>query len=92
MPCFARSIYLNLMVEILRREPLEKRKALLAKLLKGSPSSIVLNEHYEEEGEIVFREACKLGCEGSCPSGSARFIAGADPRFGSRSKIRMRQP
>ena len=64
MPCFARSIYLNLMVEILRREPLEKRKALLAKLLKGSPSSIVLNEHYEEEGEIVFREACKLGCEG----------------------------
>jgi bifunctional non-homologous end joining protein LigD len=48
----------------LRREPLEKRKALLAKLLKGSPSSIVLNEYYEEEGEIVFREACKLGCEG----------------------------
>jgi hypothetical protein len=26
--------------------------------------SIVLNEYYEEEGEIVFREACKLGCEG----------------------------
>jgi bifunctional non-homologous end joining protein LigD len=48
----------------LRREPLEKRKALLAKLLKGSPSSIVLNEYYEDEGEIVFREACKLGCEG----------------------------
>src|ERR1700745_4326816 len=47
-----------------RSEPLEKRKALLAKLLKGSPSSIVLNEYYEEEGEIVFREAWKLGCEG----------------------------
>jgi hypothetical protein len=28
---------------------------------------------------------------GSCRSGSARFIAGAGRRFGSRSKIRMRQ-
>ena len=42
----------------------ERRKALLAELLKGSHSSIVLNQYYEEEGEIVFREACKLGCEG----------------------------
>src|ERR1043165_8271215 len=48
----------------LRREPIEKRKALLAKLLKGQQTSIVLNEHYEEDGTIVYREACKLGCEG----------------------------
>jgi bifunctional non-homologous end joining protein LigD len=48
----------------LRREPIETRKALLAKLLKGQQMSIVLNEHYEEDGEIIFREACKLGCEG----------------------------
>jgi bifunctional non-homologous end joining protein LigD len=48
----------------LRREPLEKRKALLAKLLKGSHVSLVLNETFVESGEIVFREACKLGCEG----------------------------
>jgi hypothetical protein len=46
-----------------RREPLEKRKGLLAKLLNGSHLSIVLNEYYEEDGAIVFREACKLGCE-----------------------------
>jgi len=26
--------------------------------------SMVLNEIYEEDGAIVFREACKLGCEG----------------------------
>ncbi len=32
----------------LRREPIEKRKALLAKLLKGSHLSILLNEHLEE--------------------------------------------
>jgi bifunctional non-homologous end joining protein LigD len=49
----------------LRREPSEKRKALLEKLLRGSHSSIVLNEHYEEDGTIVFREACQLGCEGT---------------------------
>ena len=49
----------------LRREPIETRKALLAKLLKGSHGSIVLNEHYEEDGAtVVFREACRLGCEG----------------------------
>jgi len=49
--------------EDLRRQPIEKRKASLAKLLKGSHLSIVLNEHFEEDGAIVFREACKLGCE-----------------------------
>ena len=40
------------------------RKALLAKLLRGSHLSIVFNEHFEEDGAIVFREACRLGCEG----------------------------
>jgi bifunctional non-homologous end joining protein LigD len=48
----------------LRREPIEKRRALLAKLLNGQQTSIVLNEVYEEDGAIVFREACRLGCEG----------------------------
>jgi bifunctional non-homologous end joining protein LigD len=48
----------------LRREPIKERKALLAKLLRGSNLSIILNEHFEEDGAIVFREAGKLGCEG----------------------------
>jgi ATP-dependent DNA ligase len=48
----------------LRREPIEERKRLLAKLLRGSHLSIVLNEHFTEDGAVVFREACKLGCEG----------------------------
>lgn len=39
----------------LRREPIEKRKALLAKLLRGSQLSIVLNKHFEEDGAIVMR-------------------------------------
>jgi bifunctional non-homologous end joining protein LigD len=57
----------------LRRRPIEERKGLLAKLLHDpnlsvdaamKKSGIVLNEHYEEDGAIVFREACRLGCEG----------------------------
>ena len=48
----------------LRREPIEKRKALLAKLLKRQQVSIVLNEHFDEDGAAVYRAACQLGCEG----------------------------
>ena len=48
----------------LRRQSVEIRKHLLAKLLKGSHSSIVLNEHFEEDGASVYRAACQLGCEG----------------------------
>ena len=38
---------------------------LLPKLLKGSHLSIVLNEHFEEDGATVYRAACQLGCEGT---------------------------
>jgi bifunctional non-homologous end joining protein LigD len=48
----------------LRRRPIEERKGLLAKLLHDPNLSIVLNKHYEQDGAIVFREACRLGCEG----------------------------
>jgi bifunctional non-homologous end joining protein LigD len=48
----------------LRSQPIERRKGTLGKLLKGAHSSIVLNEHYEADGEIEFEHACKLGCEG----------------------------
>jgi ATP-dependent DNA ligase len=48
----------------LRGEPIEKRKELLAELLCGSQISLVLNESFVEDGAIVYREACKLGCEG----------------------------
>jgi bifunctional non-homologous end joining protein LigD len=50
----------------LRWRPIEERKGLLAELLHDSDSdlAVVLNEHYQEDGEVVFREACRLGCEG----------------------------
>jgi hypothetical protein len=45
----------------LRRQPIEERKRLLAKLLRGSHLSIIPNETFEEDSA---REACRLGCEG----------------------------
>lgn len=48
----------------LRRQPLEARKRALAKLLRSAHSSLVINTYYEADGAIVFREACRLGCEG----------------------------
>jgi len=48
----------------LRREPIEERKAELAKLLRHAKSGLQLNEHISEPGDIVFRHACKLGLEG----------------------------
>ncbi len=51
--------------EDLRRSSIEYRKHKLAKLVaRGAHLGIVLNEHYEGDGEIVFKHACKLGCEG----------------------------
>jgi bifunctional non-homologous end joining protein LigD len=35
----------------------------IAKLPELHPG-IVLNEHYEGDGDILFAHACKLGCEG----------------------------
>jgi bifunctional non-homologous end joining protein LigD len=50
--------------EDLPRSPIEYRKRKLARLVRGPHHGIVLNEHYEGDGEIVFHHACKLGCEG----------------------------
>jgi ATP-dependent DNA ligase len=51
--------------EDLRREPIERRKAALAKLLRHAKAGLLLNEHIEyDDGEMVFHHACKLGLEG----------------------------
>jgi len=50
--------------EDLSREPIEHRKRTLAKLVRTPRPGIVVNEHYEGYGEIIFAHACKLGCEG----------------------------
>ena len=48
----------------LRRERIEKRKELLAELLAGPQVSLIFNECFEEDGAIIYSEACRLGCEG----------------------------
>jgi bifunctional non-homologous end joining protein LigD len=50
--------------EDVRRDPIEKRKASLAKLLSRAAPRIQFNEHIEEDGATVFLHACKLGLEG----------------------------
>jgi bifunctional non-homologous end joining protein LigD len=49
----------------LRRDPLEVRKATLASVLTNAGPGLRLNEHIEhDDGETVFRHACKMGLEG----------------------------
>jgi bifunctional non-homologous end joining protein LigD len=46
------------------RHPIERRKNLLADLLGDLRPKISLNEHFEEDGALVYDAACQLGCEG----------------------------
>jgi bifunctional non-homologous end joining protein LigD len=55
---------LELNSDDLRALPLEERKAKLAEVLASSADGIELSEHIEADGAIVFRHACRLGCEG----------------------------
>ena len=48
----------------LRREPIEDRKAALAKLLQRPIDGIAYNEHYGGDGGTIYKHACALGCEG----------------------------
>jgi bifunctional non-homologous end joining protein LigD len=74
--------------EDLRREPLLTRKSTLLSLLKGVPAGIVYNEHLEGDGAMIFRHACRLGCEGIV---SKR--ADSPYRFGrSRDWIKTKSP
>jgi bifunctional non-homologous end joining protein LigD len=50
--------------EDLRHTPIEERKGLLAKLLRHPHEGIAFNEHHTDDGAIIFRHACALGCEG----------------------------
>jgi bifunctional non-homologous end joining protein LigD len=73
----------------LRREPIEKRKELLANLLSASRHGLIFNECFHEDGPIVFSEACRLGCEGIvskrlgspyCSGRSAHWVKVKNPK------------
>ena len=48
----------------LRRTPFEERKCALARLVGKPRPGIMLNATFEDSGDIVFKHACALGCEG----------------------------
>ena len=48
----------------LRSTPLEERKRTLARLIRKPRPGIVFNATFEEPGDVVFKHACALGCEG----------------------------
>jgi hypothetical protein len=43
--------------QMCRREPIEARKAAFAKFIRRAKTGLVLNEHIDEPGDIVFRHA-----------------------------------
>ena len=64
----------------LRRQPLEIRKAALARLLAKAAPGLQLNEHIAEPGDVVFRHACKLGLEGIVSKRlGSRYRSGRSP-------------
>src|SRR5690606_21781472 len=48
----------------LRAAPLVERKAALEALLSDAPKLLRYSEHFEENGELVLRHACRLSLEG----------------------------
>jgi hypothetical protein len=48
--------------------------AKLTKLISASHPGIVLNEHYDGDGAIIFKQACTLGCEGKVKNLAAPAI------------------
>jgi len=61
----------------LRKEPIERRKAMLAKLLRFTQSGIIFNDHIEGAAQEIFEHACKLGYEGIvCKRVGSRYQSG----------------
>jgi len=50
--------------EDLRHIPLVDRKRRLSRLLGGRRLGIVLSDHTDENGALIFQHACKMGLEG----------------------------
>ena len=48
----------------MREHPFLDRKAALARLLRGTDTHILFNEHVAEDVATVFAHACRLGAEG----------------------------
>jgi bifunctional non-homologous end joining protein LigD len=57
--------------EHLRGLPLADRKKRLARLLGRRRIGIVLSEHTDKDGALLFVHACRMGLEGMCRRSAA---------------------
>jgi ATP-dependent DNA ligase len=67
----------------LRPDPLAVRKATLASLVARAAPGLRLNEHLaEEDGPLVFADACKMGLEGIVSKRrDSRYVSGRSPHW-----------
>jgi bifunctional non-homologous end joining protein LigD len=77
--------------EDLRRLPIEQRKQTLVCLLHGPYPGLALNEHFVGHGNIVYRQACKLGCERIVSKRLGSLYRTGRSSTGSRSRTRQRR-
>ena len=75
----------------LRREPIEDRKAELAKLLRRAKSGLQLNEHISEPATPCSGTPASSAWKASCRSGSARPTDPGARMIGSSSRIQKRR-
>jgi bifunctional non-homologous end joining protein LigD len=74
--------------EDLRGLPLGDRKKRLARLVGKRRIGIVLSDHTDEDGALIFQQACKLGLEGTVSKRmSAPYRSGS-----SRDWIKVKNP
>jgi bifunctional non-homologous end joining protein LigD len=72
----------------LRRESLERRKILLARLLVRAKVGLQVNDHLAAAGDVVFRHACQLGLEGIVSKRlGSRYVSGR-----SRDWLKFKNP
>ena len=105
MPCFDRLRYrrqdghvflyafdlIELDGDDLRREPIERRKVLLIRLLAKASVGLQVNDHIEEPGDVVFRHACKLGLQGIVSKRLGSPYASGRSRHWVNRRIPLRQ-
>ncbi|MFC3727198.1 DNA ligase D [Neoaquamicrobium sediminum] len=75
----------------LRGAALVDRKAALAKLIEGAPDTLRYSDHFEEDGEIVLRHACRLSLEGVVSKRASGKYASGRGRDWVKSKCSDRQ-
>ena len=66
--------------EDLRAQPLRARKDRLRTILAGEAPPLMLGDHVDDDGEVFFAHACKLGLEGIVAKrGDRPYVSGRGP-------------